>query len=168
MDQQEGWPLGLQPLSLRLGLIRNFDFFDSVSFSSANTGSSRSTSLTSSDFDSESFGYLSQERNVTLGSFMGIRGSILELSRRPFRRSRRHESLTEKKPKNKPWFSLCTKPQLEFEKGDCSQSLGQFLEMERKACNLHESPRVHSGICHTNNGHGLPLIFQCIGKRVTR
>ncbi|KAI0512112.1 hypothetical protein KFK09_012751 [Dendrobium nobile] len=161
MDQQEGWPLGLQPLSLRLGLIRNFDLFDSVSFSSANTGSSRSTSLTSSDFDSE-------ERNVTLGSFVGIRGSILDLSRRPSRRSRRHESLTEKKQKNKPWFSLCTKPQLEFEKGDCSQSLGQFLEMERKACNLHESTRVHSGICHTNNSHGLPLIFQCIGKRVAR
>lgn len=99
---------------------------------------------------------------------MGIRRSVVEMSRRSSRRSRRHESLTEKKVKNKTWFSLCAKPQLEFEEGDGSASLGQFLEMERKARNLHGSSGVQSGGCRTNNGHGLPLILQCIGGQVSR
>ncbi|XP_020571760.1 uncharacterized protein LOC110018698 [Phalaenopsis equestris] len=167
MDQQEGWPLGLQPLSLRLGLIRNFDFLDSVSFSSASTGSPTSTSLTSSDSASESFGSLSQERNVALGSLMGLGGSSLEAMRRSGRRGRRHVSLTERKGKSRAWFSLCGKPKIESEKGDGSASLGQFLEIERKACDFHGLQRIQSGLCHAN-GHVLPLIFECIGGQVSR
>ena len=51
--QEEGWPLGLQPLNARIGLVRNRDFSGSVSFSTLLTASPSSSSISSSDLDTE-------------------------------------------------------------------------------------------------------------------
>lgn len=50
MQQEDGWPLGLQPLSLRVGLVRNHG---SVSFNTLLTGSPSSSTDSSSDLDTQ-------------------------------------------------------------------------------------------------------------------
>ncbi|KAL8129025.1 hypothetical protein V2J09_018180 [Rumex salicifolius] len=129
--QEEGWPLGLQPLKLRTG---------SISFSTMLTNSSSTFSTDfSSDLDTESTGSYSNERSITLGSLIGV-SNILELSRRSMRRGRREEPLKSKKPYNcRTWlFSHC-----------CSRhctdvirnppSLGHFLDVERRAAAMKET-----------------------------
>lgn len=52
--QEEGWPLGLQPLNVRIGLGRTRDFFGSMSFNTTMlTGSPTSSTDSSSDLDTE-------------------------------------------------------------------------------------------------------------------
>lgn len=51
---QEGWPLGLQPLHVRVGLAAsNHEFSGSVSFNTLLTGSPTSSTDSSSDLDTE-------------------------------------------------------------------------------------------------------------------
>ncbi|KAK9121125.1 hypothetical protein Syun_018742 [Stephania yunnanensis] len=52
-QQEEGWPLGLQPLNMRVGLVRTRDFSGSISFNNLITGSPSSSTDTSSDLDTE-------------------------------------------------------------------------------------------------------------------
>lgn len=51
--QEGGWPLGLQPLNARVGVVRNRGCSGSASFSTLLTGSPTSTADTSSDLDTE-------------------------------------------------------------------------------------------------------------------
>ena len=52
--QEEGWPLGLQPLNVRIGLGRGTDYFGSMSFNTTMlTGSPTSSTDSSSDLDTE-------------------------------------------------------------------------------------------------------------------
>ncbi|MBA0674534.1 hypothetical protein Goari_016124, partial [Gossypium aridum] len=52
--QEEGWPLGLQPLNVRVGLPgRNHDYSGSISFNTILTGSPTSSTDSSSDLDTE-------------------------------------------------------------------------------------------------------------------
>lgn len=55
MDMQgDGWPLGLQPLNVRVELVRNCDLNGSVSFNTLLTGSPTSSpDSSSSDLDTE-------------------------------------------------------------------------------------------------------------------
>lgn len=50
--QEGGWPLGLQPVNLRVGLVRNRNLSGSASFSTLLTASPTSTD-SSSDLDTE-------------------------------------------------------------------------------------------------------------------
>ena len=50
--QEDGWPLGLQPVNLRVGLVRNRNLSGSVSFSTLLTASPTNTD-SSSDLDTE-------------------------------------------------------------------------------------------------------------------
>ncbi|KAK9121852.1 hypothetical protein Syun_019469 [Stephania yunnanensis] len=52
-QQEEGWPLGLQPLNMRVGLVRTRDFSRSISFNTLITGSPSSSNDSSSDLDTE-------------------------------------------------------------------------------------------------------------------
>ncbi|THG01079.1 hypothetical protein TEA_007516 [Camellia sinensis var. sinensis] len=52
-QQEDGWPLGLQPLNARVGLVRNRDRNGSISFSTLLTGSPTSATDSSSDLDTE-------------------------------------------------------------------------------------------------------------------
>ncbi|KMT05260.1 hypothetical protein BVRB_7g174000 isoform A [Beta vulgaris subsp. vulgaris] len=135
--QEEGWPLGLQPLNVRIGLGRTRDFFGSMSFNTTMlTGSPTSSTDSSSDLDTESTGSFFHDRSITLGSLIGV-SSILELSRRSIR-GRRAEPLKVKKPcKAKPWiFSLCSRDSIDVKSTTHNTpSLGQFLAVERRAAN---------------------------------
>ncbi|KAF5446954.1 hypothetical protein F2P56_032547 [Juglans regia] len=134
--QEEGWPLGLQPLNVRVGLVRNHDFSGSVSFNTLLTGSPTcSTDSSSSDLDTESTGSFFHDRSVTLGSLIGV-SSILELSRRSIRR-RKTEPLKEKKsssklPRSLGFFSLCLRDRTDGMSVKNPSSLRHFLAVERK------------------------------------
>lgn len=56
--QGDGWPLGLQPLNVRVGLVRNSDLNGSVSSNTLLTASTSAESY-SSDLDTEVSAYTS-------------------------------------------------------------------------------------------------------------
>lgn len=134
-EQEDGWPLGLRPLNTRVGLFRSRDFSGSISFSTLATGSSSSSSLSSSDFDTESTGSFFHDRSITLGNLIGVT-NILRLSRRSVR-DREPRVLHGKNYKPKMWFSLCAKACANRDSPASTPSLGQFLEVERRAANSH-------------------------------
>ncbi|XP_030475599.1 uncharacterized protein LOC115692783 [Syzygium oleosum] len=134
MAQQEGgWPLGLRPLNARVGVVRNRGYSGSASLSTLLTGSPSSIPDTSSDLDTESTGSFFHDKSVTLGSLIGA-SSILELPRRSAR-IRIAESCRDKRSyKSKSWFfSLCSKLNTDAVTINGAQSLGYFLEAERRA-----------------------------------
>lgn len=134
--QEEGWPLGLQPLNVRIGLGRARDYIGSMSFNTTMLTGSPTSTDSSSDLDTESTGSFFHDRSITLGSLIGV-SSILELSRRSIR-GRRPEPLKNKKPcKAKPWiFSLCSRDSIDVKSTtNNTPSLGQFLAVERRAAN---------------------------------
>ncbi|PIA60235.1 hypothetical protein AQUCO_00300027v1 [Aquilegia coerulea] len=134
-EQQEGgWPLGLQPVNVRVGMARTRDFSGSISFNTLLTASPSSCSDSSSDLDTESTGSFFHDKSITLGSLIGV-SSILELSRRSFR-GRGTESITTKKGYlSKTWFfSLCSKNSVDTNNVITPlPSLGHFLAVERRA-----------------------------------
>ncbi|XP_074558284.1 uncharacterized protein At3g17950-like [Curcuma longa] len=150
-QQVGGWPLGLQPLNLRIDLVRNVDFSGSLSLSTLITTSpTSSSSSSSSDLDTESAGSFFRDRSsiVTLGSLIGITG-LLDLSSRSLRRRKENSSSIKKKSNGgdhkaaKHWFSsLCAKAQLGGEvDSSADPSLGHFLEAERRAGDAHQTSR---------------------------
>uniref|UniRef100_A0A5B7BJG3 Uncharacterized protein n=1 Tax=Davidia involucrata TaxID=16924 RepID=A0A5B7BJG3_DAVIN len=135
-QQEDGWPLGLQPLNVRVGLVRNSDLNGSVSFSTLLTGSPSSSTDSSSDLDSESTGSFFRDKSITLGSLIGV-SSILELSRRSTRGSTAETLRDKKSYKSKTWlFSLCSKLSTDA----VTPSLGHFLEAERRAATRNQIP----------------------------
>ncbi|KAK2972383.1 hypothetical protein RJ640_014441 [Escallonia rubra] len=137
-QQEDGWPLGLQPLNLRAGLRRNPDMSNgSVSFNTLVTGSPTSSTDSSSDLDTESTGSFFRDKSITLGSLIGV-SSILELSRRSIR-GRTSEPLKGKRgSKPKAWlFSLCSKLSTDAVSMNNTPSLRHFLEAERRAASIY-------------------------------
>ncbi|GAB2274358.1 hypothetical protein Dimus_009122 [Dionaea muscipula] len=107
--QEEGWPLGLPPLNVGIGLERARDYRGPLSFNTILTCSPTSSTASTSDLDTESTGSFFHDRSVTLGSLIGA-SSILELAGRSVR-GRRPEPLKAKRPcKSKAWcLSLCSR-----------------------------------------------------------
>nr|DAD25853.1 TPA_asm: hypothetical protein HUJ06_027321 [Nelumbo nucifera] len=133
-QQDDGWPLGLQPLNMRVGLVRTRDFSGSISFNTLLTGSPSSSTDSSSDLDTESTGSFFRDKSITLGSLIGV-SSILDFSARSVR-GRRAEALRVKKNyRPKIWlFSLCTKGNAgDVDSVNNAPSLRHFLEVERRA-----------------------------------
>ncbi|XP_058099199.1 uncharacterized protein At3g17950-like [Magnolia sinica] len=128
--QETGWPLGLQPLSMRIGMVRNRDLSGSISFSTLITSSPASSSFSSTEFDIESTGSFFHNNSITLGNLIGT-ASILDLSgRRSIRRGGRPENKKNYKPKT--WFCLCTRACADADGANNPPSLGHFLEAERR------------------------------------
>ncbi|KAJ0083499.1 hypothetical protein Patl1_30900 [Pistacia atlantica] len=137
-QQEEGWPLGLQPLNARVRLTRNGDFSGSVSFNTLITGSPTSSD-SSSDLDTESTGSFFHDRSITLGSLIGV-SSIFELSKRSIRGRKSEAVVKEKKSNNKSrtwFFSLCSRDSTDAANVNNNNppSLGHFLAVERRAAN---------------------------------
>ncbi|GLT60165.1 hypothetical protein SLA2020_329440 [Shorea laevis] len=139
-QQEEGWPLGLHPVNVRVGLARNLHYSGSISFNTTLTASPSCSTDSSSDLDTESTGSFFHDASITLGSLIGV-SSILELSRRSIR-GRKAELSKEKKAtnttnKSKFWlFSLCSRDSADAECMDMNNnlpSLGHFLAVERRA-----------------------------------
>ncbi|MBA0774489.1 hypothetical protein Gotri_009696 [Gossypium trilobum] len=142
--KEGGWPLGLQPLNVRLGLARNHDYSGSISFNTTLTASSTSSADSSSDLDTQSTGSFFHDKSVTLGSLIGV-SSILELSKRSVK-GRKTEAPREKRSNNNNrskvgLFSLCSRDSTDAEDVD-APSLGHFLTVERRAAG--EYRRNHS------------------------
>ncbi|KAK4358868.1 hypothetical protein RND71_021097 [Anisodus tanguticus] len=155
MEQEEGWPLGLQPLNLRIGLgsrSRN----GSTSFNTSLSDSLTSSTDSSSDLDTESTGSFLHDRSTTLGSLIGV-NSIVNLSRRSTRGIRPNGVMTEVQRNNyrskTAWcFSLCPRNSTDAESTvmmirNCDSSnapsLGHFLAVERRAANEHNRSSTH-------------------------
>ncbi|KAK6146926.1 hypothetical protein DH2020_017838 [Rehmannia glutinosa] len=133
-QEEEGWPLGLQPLNVRVGLVRNRDLNGSLSFNTLLTGSPISSTDSSSDLDTESTGSFFHDKSITLGNLIGI-SSILELSRRSTRGRIPEPVRNKKNYKTKTWFlSLCSRLSTDaVSMNNNAPSLGHFLEAERRA-----------------------------------
>ncbi|XP_062167862.1 uncharacterized protein At3g17950 isoform X2 [Alnus glutinosa] len=146
MQAEEGWPLGLRPLNARVGFVRNRDLSGSVSFSTLLTGSPTSTTISSSDLETESTGSLFHDKSITLGSLIGV-SSILELSRRSTRGRTAEASRDRRNYKHKPWlFSLCSKLTTDAVNGSNAPSLRHFLEAERRTASVYrrnQSPTIY-------------------------
>ncbi|MQM19975.1 hypothetical protein Taro_052987 [Colocasia esculenta] len=149
LPMEGGWPLGLQPLNVRIGQVRNVDFSRSMSFSTLVSGSpTSSTDSSSSDVDTESTGSFFHDRSITLGRLIGIT-SILELSGGSFSsRRQRQDSVRSRKGGQKPrswfFFSLCARTTVDGETvaADKAPSLGHFLAVERRASGSHRRNQV--------------------------
>ncbi|KAK6247054.1 hypothetical protein QUC31_018619 [Theobroma cacao] len=145
---EEGWPLGLQPLNVRVGLARNHDYSGSISFNTMLTGSPTSSTDSSSDLDTESTGSFFHDNSITLGSLIGV-SSILELSKRSVR-GRKAEAATREKRSNNSnksriWlFSLCSRDSTDAENVNANNapSLGHFLAVERRAASEYRRNRI--------------------------
>ncbi|XP_065865512.1 uncharacterized protein At3g17950-like [Euphorbia lathyris] len=154
-QQEEGWPLGLQPLNVRVGLPRNGDFSGSISFNTLHTASPTSSTDSSSDLDTASTGSFFHDRSITLGSLIGASSSskILKSSR-----VRKVEAVKEKK--SKTWiFSLCPRETTDAENGNNINvnvnnnppSLGDFLAVERRAAANECRRDVHVDVDSPND-----------------
>ncbi|KAG8479909.1 hypothetical protein CXB51_029571 [Gossypium anomalum] len=135
--EEQGWPLGLEPLNARIGLVRNHEFSGSISFTTLLTASSPTSCFSSSsDLDTESTGSFFHDKSIPLGTLIGL-SSFLELSSRSSTRQRATQSSTNHNNghKSRPWpFSLCPKLTTDaVYTNNKSRSLGHFLAVERRA-----------------------------------
>ncbi|XWS59804.1 hypothetical protein CRYUN_Cryun08bG0153200 [Craigia yunnanensis] len=122
----------------KIGLVRNRDFSVSVSFCTLLTASPSSSSISSSYLDTESTGPFFHDKSITLGSLIGI-SSFLELSRKSTRRTTETARDQKNSYKSRPWlFSLCSKLSTDAVDTNNTQSLGHFLEVERRAASIYK------------------------------
>ncbi|KAJ4849152.1 hypothetical protein Tsubulata_045088 [Turnera subulata] len=139
-QQEEGWPLGLQPLNARALTVAGVgEFHGSRSFNTLLTGSPASFTDSSSDLDTESTASFFHEKSITLGSLIGV-SNALDLSRKPAKVTK-VEAVKEKKScRTKLWpLSLCSRDTtttgFEIVNNPAAPSLGHFLAVERSAAN---------------------------------
>ncbi|KAI3864910.1 hypothetical protein MKW92_048026 [Papaver armeniacum] len=155
--QEDGWPLGLQPLNAIVGLVRNHHDAAAVSdrsmsFNTLLTFSPSTSTVFSSDVDTESTGSFFPDKSMTLGSLMGV-SSITDLSERSltgrrslmesFKSVKDNNNNKMKSHNKKYWFFslLCAKPiAADIDHNNKTvqtntQSLAHFLEIERKLAN---------------------------------
>ncbi|KAG6507763.1 hypothetical protein ZIOFF_033115 [Zingiber officinale] len=117
MAQQEGgWPLGLQPLNLRIDLVRNVDFSRSNSLSTLITTSSYSSS---SELDSTEDPYSVTVASPLAASSVSLASSICPAGR----------------------FAGGDRRTLGGEVASSAPSLGHLLEAERRAGDAHQTSR---------------------------
>ncbi|RWR76758.1 hypothetical protein CKAN_00521600 [Cinnamomum micranthum f. kanehirae] len=135
-QQEDGWPLGLQPLNTRVGLVRNRDFSGSTSFSTFITGSPSSSTVSSSDLDTESTGSFFPDKSTTLGNLIGV-STVLDPSGRTVRGRKPEPFDCKKQYRSRTWFCLCTKACANGDSPNNPPSLGHFLEVERRAANVY-------------------------------
>ncbi|KAG5223655.1 60S Ribosomal protein [Salix suchowensis] len=135
-QQQEGWPLGLHPLNVRVGIARNGDFSGSISLNTLLTGSPTSSTDSSSDLDTESTGSFFHDKSISLGSLIGV-SNLLELSRKSTRTRKQIQNMD---------FSLCSRDTTDAKVVNDTPSLGHFLAVERRASS--EYRRNHSPIIY--------------------
>ncbi|ERN07829.1 hypothetical protein AMTRI_Chr08g162680 [Amborella trichopoda] len=142
-QQEEGWPLGLQLSGMRVGLINNInrDLLESISSNTLITGSLSlsSSSISSSDLDTESSGSFFYDKSITLGSLIGVTTVRDRTNRVVINRSKGHHSSkqTRKNPTSKPWFCLCNRAN----DAEAAPSLGHFLNIERRNSNFNRRER---------------------------
>ncbi|KAE9461111.1 hypothetical protein C3L33_06971, partial [Rhododendron williamsianum] len=154
---EEGWPLGLQPLNGRAGLVRSHEYlFGSTSFHTLLSASATSSTDFSSDLDTQSTGSFFHDNSTTLGTLMGVSAIGTNLRDLIPRRSSSAAAAAKGRPRpsevipgvkkkkaqlrcKTSWcFSLCPKYNTDARianPSDNPTSLAQFLASERRAAN---------------------------------
>uniref|UniRef100_A0ACD5VST6 Uncharacterized protein n=1 Tax=Avena sativa TaxID=4498 RepID=A0ACD5VST6_AVESA len=124
MDHEDGWPLGLGALNARAGVIGSAG---SASSTAAFTPSHCVSSFASSDVDTESAWSLPRGGGgMTLATLIGLVDAMEN------RRSSRGARASRSGKLRALLLSLCLRSHLENGRS-AAPSLGQFLEMERRA-----------------------------------
>ncbi|GMI79740.1 hypothetical protein HRI_001643300 [Hibiscus trionum] len=176
--QEQGWPLGLQPLNAAAAR---------VSFSTLITASSPGSScISSSDLDTQSTGSFFHDKSMTLGSLLGV-SSFLELSRRRTTQTWREQKNNYKprsRTRTRTWFfSLCSRLSTDaVDTNIKSHSLAHFLQVESpNICTRNHrtsvafgprdfSHRIESsagdGRKSDGNRDGVPLLLSCLYPRL--
>ncbi|GMH10145.1 hypothetical protein Nepgr_011986 [Nepenthes gracilis] len=142
--QEDGWPLGLKRLNVRIGLLRNRELSSSstssgsASFSTLLTASPTSSCPTFSDTQATG-SFFKDNRSITLGSLTGI-SSIVQLSRlsthgrRP--ESTKGKSKAKKNSQKKTClYSFCSRLSSDdHARSNETPSLGSSFPEEERAC----------------------------------
>ncbi|TYG96922.1 hypothetical protein ES288_A11G392000v1 [Gossypium darwinii] len=161
--EEQGWPLGLEPLNARIGLVRNHEFSGSISFTTLLTASSPTSCFSSpSDLDTESTGSFFHDKSIPLGTLIGL-SSFLELSSRSSTRQRTTQSSTNHNNgyKSRPWpFSFCPKLTADaVYTNNKSRSLGHYLAVERRAATGNIGRRDRNSVGHKPVGDLSPVML---------
>eukprot|EP00249_Psilotum_nudum_P024427 c29182_g1_i1 orf=157-813(-) len=151
MNAQElesgGWPLGLQPLNVRLTLMDHLRLAQSSAFRTVSTPSVSTDS--SSDLDTESTGSFFPETSITLGSLIGIR-SIGELNDSQAASQQILSTDTNiRRNGSRQWslcgFMGCASSDTSHE--SFSPSLSRLLELERQVSTVQEQKTIIAKDC---------------------
>lgn len=144
-DQNNGWPLRLQPLHVRDRMMENHMLTEPNTFSSLIAVSPSISSDSSSDLDTESTGSFFYDKSITLGNLIGLQ-SDLAVSTRVIDGQEHPSSETPRRHKrnsrSKSWWGLCGSS------GGCNErnlppSLGQFLEVERRVAASNRREKMY-------------------------
>eukprot|EP00249_Psilotum_nudum_P003119 c16441_g1_i1 orf=572-1318(+) len=144
MSQQDmeitGWPLGLEPLSVRLRLMDHFRLARSSAFLSTCTPSV--TTDSSSDLDTESTGSFFPEKNNSLGKLIGIGSAKPSKNSRTATPHFLANDVNRRRKSFRQW-SLCSAmgcADSNISDPSSSPSLSHLLELERRI------PTIEAGI----------------------
>lgn len=144
-DQNDGWPLRLNPLHVRDRIMENHMLTEPNAFSSLIAVSPSISSDSSSDLDTESTGSFFYDKSITLGNLIGLQ-SDLAVSTRVIDGQEHPSSETPRRHKrnsrSKSWWGLCGSS------GGCNESnmppsLGQFLEVERRVAASNRREKMY-------------------------
>ncbi|XP_031485095.1 uncharacterized protein LOC116254121 isoform X2 [Nymphaea colorata] len=140
-EQEDGWPLGLQPLSRRVGLGGNRDLSEPISLDTWVTGSPTSSSVSSSDLETQSTGSSFHENSVTLGNLLGVRPN----QALPIYRT--NNLATRKNYRSSAWLNMLIRAGILSSQANSPPSLGHFLEVERRAASTTKARKSVCFLC---------------------
>ncbi|KAH9325146.1 hypothetical protein KI387_005324, partial [Taxus chinensis] len=147
-DQNDGWPLGLH---VRFRRMENHILTEPSAFNTLIAVSPSFSSDSSSDLDTESTGSFFYDKSITLGNLIGLPhdlgvsagdldGQELRSSELPKRHKRNSRS--------RSWWGLCGSSSGECHESNMPPSLGQFLEVERRAAASNRREKLYFNIMY--------------------
>lgn len=147
-----GWPLGLQPLNVRLRVLEHHIRLGDASPFLISTPSISSQS--SSDLDTESTGSFFPEKSTTLGTLIGIRSRSqsnqpLGVSTVQLLQSHEHMKKRNGAQRHGCWCALilcCSSSNMASTEESVSPSLAHLLELERRAALSQRQEGMHEGV----------------------
>eukprot|EP01018_Ginkgo_biloba_P034051 Gb_13645 [translate_table: standard] len=149
-EQNDGWPLGLQPLHVRVRLMENHILTEPNAFNALIAVSPSFSSDSSSDLDTESTGSFFYDKSITLGNLIGLQSDI-GVSTRVID-GREHPSAevprrNKRNSRSKTWWGLCGSSD-DCRENNMPPSLGQFLEVERRAAASSRREKMYFNIMY--------------------
>ncbi|ERM95041.1 hypothetical protein AMTRI_Chr07g80980 [Amborella trichopoda] len=144
MAQQEGgWPLGLQPLHVRVNLMENHVLTEPRAFNTLIAVSPSFSSQSSSDLDTVSTGSFFYDKSVTLGNLIGLQQELGASNGRTNTRDLNQTRQNHKNQSSKSWCCLYTRADAQSIEPNSTPSLGQFLEVERRAAAHNKREKLY-------------------------
>ncbi|XP_031501549.1 uncharacterized protein At3g17950-like [Nymphaea colorata] len=133
-QQNDGWPLGLQPLHVRVRLMENRVLTEANAFNTLIAVSPSVSSRSSSDLDTVSTTSFLHEKSITLGNLIGLPRELEVSSARIDVQDVQSRRSHHKNSRPRVWCCLSSATGSHpLDHPSASQSLGHFLEVERAA-----------------------------------